>query len=96
MLNENTVSNVKKDVLLLIDSTHSDQETKKEQHIYADCLMFYKQQYRGEWMSRPKMIESFINEMKIIHCSVHAFHDSVFDNLWSKPKSAPPKIKLTQ
>ena len=91
------VSKVKKDLLFVVESTSTDPEIQNEKHMYMELLMLFQQHNAGKnWPSREKMIEKFINQMKVTYCSVHAYHNYVFDNLHFKPKSLPPKIKLTQ
>ena len=91
------MSKVKNDLLFLEESTSNDRKIENEKQMYMDRLVFFKQQNAGKnWPSRAKMIEKFINEMKVMYCSVHAYHNYVFDNLHLKLKSLPPKIKLTQ
>jgi len=83
---------VKNDLLHLVNAKPSDPDIDENEHqIYLNRLMIFKQNRGKNWSSRANMIESFVHEMKFLYCSVHAFHEQVFDKLWFGPKISSTK-----
>ena len=83
---------MKNDLLHLVDSKPSDPGIdEKEQQMYLNRLMIFKQNREKNWSSRANMIQTFIHEMIFLYCPVHAFHEHVFDNLWFNPEVSNTK-----
>ena len=55
----------------------------KDQMILSCLRMFREKKIGKKWTSIEHMVGHFIDEMKSLYCSVHAYHDRTFDNMWS-------------
>ena len=54
----------------------------KNQMILSRLRIFREKKQGKKWTSLEQMIEHFIDEMKLLYCSVYAYHDRKFDELW--------------
>ena len=56
----------------------------KDQMILSRLRMFREKKQGKKWSSIEHMVGHFIDEMKSLYCSVYAYHDRNFDDLWPK------------